>query len=482
MRQLETSAYVNGRFIKTSGKLFKKISPIDGKALPSLQTCSFNDVHLAVQNSHQAFEDGLWRLKSAKQKKIILLNLADLIRKNLSFLAKVDSIETGRPYQNFTKDSIPKAIEAIEWFSEAIDKLQDTFIQENDKYFSQISREPLGPVAIILPWNDPLVVALWKIAPALLMGNSIVVKPAEQATYSILKLAKLANQAGVPSGVFNVLPGGEVTGNALVKHPLIRGIFFTGSSEVAKKIYIACGHSTLKKIGLECGGKSAFIVTKNCANLSLAAKTLAKNIFYNQGQICSAPSRLIIESCIESQFISLLKKELPKYLPGDPLKTNTKVGAVVDKNQYERIQKYITLGEKSGFTKIQAKGFKKPYSKGFYCPPTVFLNVPLKSKLTQEEIFGPVLITHCFKTMGEALLLANDTPFGLAAAIWTENINEAFDYSQNLKAGIVHINSYGGDSIRIPFGGIKNSGVGLDKSLFAFDQYSHLKATCLQRD
>jgi len=482
MRQFETSAFIDGKFVKTTGKLFNKTSPIDGRVLPSLHTCSSKDVNLAVQNSHQSFEDGLWRLKSAQQRKIILLNLADLIRKNLSFLAKMDSIETGRPYQNFTDDSIPKAIEAIEWFSEAIDKLQDTFIREDDKYFTQITREPLGAVAIILPWNDPLVVALWKIAPALLMGNSVVVKPAEQATYSILKLAKLANQAGVPSGVFNVIPGGELTGNALVRHPLVRGVFFTGSSEVAKKIYIACGNSTLKKIGLECGGKSAFIVTKNCANLLLAAKTLAKNIFYNQGQICSAPSRLIIESGIELQFISLLKQELPKYLPGDPLNPKIKVGAVVDKSQYERIQKYITLGEKSGFTKIQVKGFKKPYPKGFYCPPTVFLNVPLKSKLTQEEIFGPVLITHSFKTMSEALFLANNTPFGLAAAIWTDNLNEAFSYSQNIKAGIVHINSYGSDSIRVPFGGIKNSGVGLDKSLFAFDQYSHFKATCLQLD
>ena len=481
MTKWETNAFINGQFVTTSGKLFKKISPIDGKLLPSLSTCSKRDVGAAVHFADDSFKKGIWRLKSARNKKLILLKLATLIKKELPYLAKLDTLETGRPYQNFINDSIPKAIEALEWFAESIDKLLDNFVREDKSYFSQITREPLGPIAIILPWNDPLVVALWKIAPALLMGNSLVIKPAEQASYTILQLARLAKLAGIPDGVFNVIPGpGNLTGRALVSHPLIRGVFFTGSTDVAKKIYSESANSTLKKIGLECGGKSAFIVTKNCSNLQLAAETLAKNIFYNQGQICSAPSRLIIESSIEKKFIGILQKELPKYLPGDPLKKNTKIGAVVDHNQYLRILKYISLGEKSGFIKIQAQNFIKPYPKGFYCPPTIFLDVPPNSKLAQEEIFGPILITQRFSKPNQAISLANNTQYGLAASIWSDDLNEAFTFSQELDVGIVHINSYGEDGIQIPFGGIKNSGIGLDKSLFAFDQYSHLKSTCIK--
>jgi len=385
-------------------------------------------------------------------------------------------LETGRSIKNYYYDSIPKAIEAIRWFANSLDKVYEHAIPSRKKSFATIMREPLGVVGIITPWNDPLVVAFWKITPALLMGNSIVVKPAEQSSFSIIKVAKLAIKAGIPAGVFNVIPGyGYEAGKALALHNDVRGIFFTGSTFVGKQILQYSGQSNMKKVGLECGGKSPFIVSNKCTNIAKAVQVLAKNIFYNQGQICSASSRLIIHKNIKDNFLKLLIKESKKFIPNNPLNFESEVGAVVSKIQKDRVNTYIQSGLKSGAIIVNQLHNTPPINGGEYINPIIFDNVDPNSKIAQEEIFGPVLVVLTVDTIQEALEIANNTNYGLAASIWTNDYDEAYHISRLLEAGIVHVNSYGDDDNMVPFGGIKESGLGKDKSIFAFDEYSNQK-------
>lgn len=478
--EVETRAFFGGRYRVTHGGVIEKISPINGQSIPKLHAASAQDIGDAVQAASKSYRAGVWRSLPQREKKQVLLDWANLIEKDKSNISILDAVETGRPYQNFINDSLPKAIDALRWFAEACDKLHDQMISPERGKTCLIKREPLGVVGIITPWNDPMVTALWKIAPALAMGNSIVVKPAEQATYSMLRVALLGLRAGIPPGVLNVMPGyGEIAGDALVRHELVRGIFFTGSSEVGKIIFSVVGDSSIKKIGLECGGKSAYVVTANCNDLKLSASTLAKNIFYNQGQICSAPSRLIIDERVKKRFISYLSAEMGKYDPTDPLDKNSIVGSVSSKSQHDKINAYIKLGEDSGYKKLTSLSFIPPYDGGFYIPPTIFLGVPGDSPLFQDEIFGPVLVVSTFKNLDQAIALANSTRYGLAASVWTSSLDEALVISEALEAGIVHINSYGEDDISIPFGGIKQSGIGVDKSMKAFDEYSLNKSVII---
>lgn len=402
--------------------------------------------------------------------------MADLVEENLEELALLDTLETGRSFKNYYYDSIPKAVEAMRWFANAIDKVYDKAIGPRKNSFATITREPLGVVGIITPWNDPLVVAFWKLTPALLMGNSVVLKPAEQSSFSILKVAKLAIQAGIPKGVFNVVPGfGHEAGKALALHNDVRGIFFTGSSYVGKLILQYSGQSNMKKVGLECGGKSPFIVTKNCNDLQKAAKVLAKNIFYNQGQICSAPSRLLIDQSIKENFMEYLVEESKLYIPKDPLSLDSEVGAVVSEEQKNRIQEYIHKGITSGARVVTTKEDICPIQGGQYVVPTIFDNVDPSSEIAKEEIFGPVLVVISYEDITQAIQMANDTKYGLAASVWTNDFDEAYQVSKAIQAGIVHINSYGDDDNMAPFGGFKESGLGKDKSIYAFDEYSVLK-------
>lgn len=475
--KIETKAFINGEYVNAvDNKTINKISPINGENLPSLTACNDKDINNAVLIARETYENRIWVDLSPIEKQKIILKLADLIEENLEDLALMDTIETGRSLKNYLYDSLPKAIESMRWFANAIDKYYDFCIPVRKDAFSTITKEPLGVVGIITPWNDPLVVDFWKITPALLMGNSIVIKPAEQSSYSILKVAKLAIDAGVPKGVFNVVPGlGEEAGKSLALHNQVDGIFFTGSSFVGKKILQYSGMSNMKKVGLECGGKSPFIVTKNYENLEKVAVTLAKNLFYNQGQICSAPSRLIIHKDIKDKFLELLLNESKKYEPNDPLDINTEVGAVINKEQYDKIIQYISIGKKEGNKIITSEDVVVPYEKGFYVKPVIFDNVHPNSRIAQEEIFGPVLAVIEYENIKEAVMIANNSKYGLAASVWTNDLNESYYVSRVLNAGIVHINSYGEDDNRVPFGGIKESGLGKDKSLYAFDEYSNTK-------
>lgn len=477
---LEKRAFINGSFVESAkGKVIKKVSPVDGMDLSGLSACCGKDINNAVAAAKRSFESKIWRSKNPEEKKEILFRLADLMEENREKLAILDTVETGRAFKNYYYDSIPKAIQALRYFTESLDKYYDYAMPPRVNSFAAITREPLGVVGIITPWNDPLVVSTWKFAPALLMGNSVVIKPAEQSSFSILKVARLAKKAGIPDGVFNVVPGyGEIAGKALALHKDVAGIFFTGSSEVGKLILQYAGQSNMKKVGLECGGKSPFIISENCKNLKKAAEVLAKNIFYNQGQICSASSRVIVHNDLKERLIEYLKLESIKYIPNDPLDVNSEVGCVVSKAQKDKIEKYIEQGVKSGaslITPTPGKWFTA--KKRTAVLPSIFTEVNLESSIIKEEIFGPVLVVIGFNKMKEAIDIANNSSYGLAASIWTNDLDEAYNVSRELQAGIVHINSYGDDNDTVPFGGIKESGIGRDKSIFAFDEYSYLKTT-----
>lgn len=476
---IEKRAYINGAYAQShSGNTLKKVSPCDGRDLSGLSACDAKDIDNAVAIALKRFQKKAWVNTSAQDKKLIGLKIAQLMEESKEELALLDTIETGRSFKNFYNDSIPKAIEVVRYFSESIDKIYDIAIPPRPNATSTITREPLGVVGVITPWNDPLVVTMWKVIPALLMGNSVVLKPAEQSSFSIIKVAELFTKAGIPKGVFNVVPGlGEVAGKALALHMDVRGIFFTGSSIVGKLILQYSGQSNMKKVGLECGGKSPYIVSSQCNDLKKAAKTLAKNMFYNQGQICSAPSRAIIDHRIKTEFLSLVRDEMKLYIPNNPFDTDTEVGCLISNKQKNHIQKYIDAATLSSTKSYTCPASGSMHEKAIYITPTIIELEDNACELAQDEIFGPVLVIMTSQSLNEAIQIANTSKYGLAASIWTNDIDEAHLASRELEAGIVHINSYGEDDNTVPFGGIKESGIGNDKSILAFDEYSYLKTT-----
>lgn len=482
--RIEKRSFIDGKYIcGIDGHIIRKMSSVDNIDLSGICSCNEKDVNVAVQVAKKAFESKIWVDKSFEEKKKVLLRLAELMEINREELALLDTVETGRSFKNYYFDSIPKAITALRYFAESIDKYYEKAIPPRMNSFAFMTREPLGVVGLITPWNDPLVVSIWKIAPALLMGNSVVLKPAEQSSLSILVVARLAQEAGLPDGVFNVVTGfGKIAGKALALHSDVSGIFFTGSSEVGKKILEYSGQSNMKKVGLECGGKSPFIISKKCKNLSKAARVLAKNIFYNQGQICSAPSRAIVDNHIKEYVISLLLKESVNYFPQHPFNHETEVGYIVSKEQQEKILWYIEEARKSGARMVTPLDFGSLDRTEICVPPIIFDGVNPTDRIAQEEVFGPVLVVMGYSCIEEAISIANNSKYGLASAVWTDDLNEAYQVSRQLQTGIVHINSYGDDDNTVPFGGIKESGIGKDKSIYSFDEYSYLKTTWIHFD
>jgi len=463
--QIENRSFIGGEFVK-SDNLYKKYSPIENITLPPLYKCLEKEVNSAVKKAKEAYK--IWKDYTFEERKKIILKLADLVEKNRKELALLDTLETGRSIKNMYFDSIPKAVEAMRWFAEAVDKYLDYALTPERHRVVQIVKNPIGVVGIITPWNDPLVVGFWKLTPALLMGNAVIYKPAEQSSFSILKVAALAKEAGIPDGVFNVVLGDGKTGELIAKHNDIRALYFTGSSEVGKKLLVYAGESNMKKVYLECGGKGAFILTDHYNDLERAAKILAKNIFYNQGQICSAPSRLIVHKSIKDKFLDLLLKESVKYTPSDPLSLESEVGLISSNEQFKRVEKYIKIGLE------EAKVISHPKIKENAFSPAVF-EVDKNSKLAKEEIFGPVLVVIEYENIDDAIETANNTKYGLASAVFSDDINEAFYVAREVEVGLIHINTYDAETNQVPFGGVKESGIGRDKSLFVFDEYSETK-------
>ena len=480
--RIDGRALIGGKRIDAiAGARFDCISPIDGRKLGEVARCGAEDVDAAVAGARAAFEDGRWSGKAPAERKRVLIRFADLMLAHKDELALLETLDMGKPIRYSRSVDVPLAQNCIRWYGEAIDKIYDQVAPTAQDSLALIQREPVGVVAAIIPWNYPMLMAAWKIGPALAAGNSLVLKPSEKAPLTSLRLAELALEAGVPEGVFNVLPGfGDEAGKALGLHMDVDCIAFTGSTRVGRQILQMAGQSNLKRAWTELGGKSANIVCADCPDLDAAVLGAIGSIYFNQGESCNAPSRLFVEEPIREAFLDKAMALMPKYAPGDPLDPETVMGAMVDAAQMKTVLGYIEDGKTSGARLLAGGAATRAETGGLYIEPTLFDGVDHTMRIAREEIFGPVLSVLSFTDLDEAVRQANSTSYGLAAAVWTADMSKAIRTARKLRAGTVHVNQYDNDDITVPFGGYKQSGNGRDKSLHAFDKYTELKTTWIR--
>jgi len=466
-----------------SGKTFDCISPIDGSVLTKVALCEKADVELAVSAARNAFETGVWSELAPVDRKAIMLRFADLIGQHREELALLETLDMGKPIADAYSLDVPEAQNCIAWNAEAIDKLYDEIAPTSSDQLGLVTREPLGVIAAIVPWNFPMAMACWKLGPALATGNSVILKPSEKSPLSAIRLGELALEAGIPAGVFNVLPGfGKEVGEPLAQHMDVDGLVFTGSTAVGKHLLAVAASTNMKRTFVECGGKSPNIVFADAPDIQDAAETAADAIFFNQGEVCVAGSRLLVEESIAEDFIARVCEAAQQYKVGNPLDPETTMGAIVDQQQIDTVLSYIEKGRLEGAELLTGGEKLEPVAGGFYMQPTLFSDVTPEMTIVKEEIFGPVLSCMTFANEEEAIQLANDSEYGLAAGLWTSNLSRAHRVSRKLKAGSVWVNCYDTGDMTAPFGGYKQSGNGRDKSLHALEKYTEIKATWIKLD
>ena len=477
-------ALINGERIDArDGQTFDCLSPVDGRLLTAVARCGQADVDAAVAAARVAFEDKRWAGKSPAMRKRILMKFAELIVAHGDELALTETLDMGKPLKYAKGVDVNSAANCIRWYGEAVDKVYDEIAPTPSNSLALITREPVGVVGVIVPWNYPMIMAAWKIAPALAAGNSVVLKPSEKSPLTALRLGELALEAGIPPGVLNVVPGfGPEAGSPLALHMDVDCIAFTGSTRVGKQIHVMAGQSNLKRAWTELGGKSPNIVFADCPDLDRAVDAAVGSIFFNQGESCNAPSRLFVEASMKEAFLERALAKVPQFQPGNPLDKNTVMGAIVDETQLATVLRYIETGQQEG-AKLLAGGERvAPVAGGCYVQPTIFDGVTNSMTIAREEIFGPVLSVLSFTDAADVVRQANSNIYGLQAAVWTRDINKAHGVARALRAGTVHVNQYDDDDITVPFGGFKQSGVGRDKSLHAFDKYTEMKTTWIRID
>ena len=478
--QFPSQAFINGQFVDAhNGETFACISPRDGEELAQIAACDETDVDLAVKSARSAFSSGVWANKTPKQRKKILQQWADLVEQHSDELALMESLDMGMTISDSSSMNIPGAVECIQWFAELADKQYDEIAPTAPNALTRIHRVPVGVVAAIVPWNYPLMIACWKAAPALAAGNSVVLKPAEQSSLTALKLAELATKAGIPDGVFNVVPGlGETAGKALGLHMDVNALAFTGSSRVGGLYMQYAGQSNLKRVALECGGKTPNIVLADVEDLDKAAAAVVLGAFGNQGQICNAGSRLIVERTVHKPLMEKIQKLTAQLIPGDPLNPETQLSCLVNEAHTENVVKYLDIGQQQGADLVSGGSRAKPENaknSQCYLQPTIFDNVNVAMTIAQEEIFGPVLSVIPVDDLDEAIEVANSTVYGLGTAVWTQNMKKMEWVAKEVEAGVIWVNCHDHGDISSPVGGFKQSGFGRDKSIHALDKYVEYK-------
>ena len=457
------------------------ISPINGGVLTTLAAASAADVARAVASARAAFDSGVWSRMAPAGRKAVLHRLADLIDRHAGELAVLGVRDNGTEIAMALKAEPGSAAGTFRYYAEAIDKMYGEIAPTAQNVLGLIHREPVGVVAAIVPWNFPLMIGAWKLAPALAMGNSVVLKPAETASLTLLRLAELALEAGVPPGVLNVVTGpGRVTGEALALSMGVDVMVFTGSGATGRRLLDYAARSNLKRCYLELGGKSPNIVFADAPDLGAAAKAAAGAIFRNAGQVCVAGSRLLVERSVHDTFVADLARATAAMRPGNPLDLATQIGAVNSETQLAANLGFVADARAEGGEVILGGTRARTDTGGFYMDPTIVTGVAPAHRLFRDEVFGPVLAVTAFDTEAEAVQLANATDFGLAAGVWTANLGRAHRMIRAIRAGVVHVNTYGGADATVPLGGMKQSGNGHDKSLHALDKYTDLKTAWIQ--
>ncbi|PIE46112.1 MAG: aldehyde dehydrogenase PuuC [Gammaproteobacteria bacterium] len=465
-------AFINGQRVDCENTL-AATTPLDNSVLTQVGLCSEAQVNDAVAVARQTFNDGIWAKQSPYKKKKVLHRFADLLETYREELAMLETLDTGKPITHSHKHDLSGVISCVRWYAEGLDKVYGEIPTTDSGALALVRREPIGVIAGILPWNFPLLLLSWKVAPALALGNSIVIKPSEKTSLSTLRFAEIAHEAGIPAGVFSVVPGlGHEVGKALSLHNDVDSLVFTGSTATAKHLLVAAGQSNMKRVSAETGGKSANIVFSDCYNLDKAAQAAAEAVFYNQGQVCIAGTRLLIEESIYQRFIPKVLEAAKVFTPGNPLDSDCRMGCLVDAEHAEAVSQHIANAIEEGADCLldgRNAGLNQ-------VGPTIFKTTP-EHTIACEEVFGPVLSVMTFKDEDEAIAIANDSIYGLGAGVWTANLNKAHRVASALQAGSVFINNYNHGDMTVPWGGYKQSGNGSDKSFHAFDKFSELKMT-----
>jgi gamma-glutamyl-gamma-aminobutyraldehyde dehydrogenase/4-guanidinobutyraldehyde dehydrogenase/NAD-dependent aldehyde dehydrogenase len=476
---MRTEAFIDGRFVPAAGgQTFATVSPRDGSEIAQVARGGPEDIDRAVAAARRAFERGDWAYADPAQRGRVLVRLAELMTEHLDELGRLESTDTGHPIGDARGVDVPNAARCLAWYGEAIDKVYGEIAPTAADALALIGREPLGVVGAVVPWNYPLIITAWKLGPALAAGNSVVLKPAEQSPLSALALAELAAEAGIPDGVLNVVPGfGEEAGQALGRHDDVDKVSFTGSVPVGRLFQRYAGESNGKAVSLELGGKSPQVVLADAGDLQAAAEAIGWGIFYNAGQTCHAGSRVVVARSVRDELVERLERFAGTFVPADPMEPDTTLGALISTEHLDGVMGRVQRAADAGARVLTGGVRAEPVAGGAYMVPTLIETEDRGDPIVTEEVFGPVLVIQTADDVDHALALANDTRYGLAAALWTSDLRTAGRLARRLRAGTVWVNTFDASSMATPFGGFKDSGHGRDRSLHALEGYTQLKTT-----